>query len=74
MSGSSFYNAPEVVKKTRKPHVCAYCGKTIPKGTARIIKESGFWMGEFLEALFMPRLPAVHKRVLGMARLRKREP
>lgn len=47
MSGSSFYNAPEVVKKTRKPHVCAYCGKTIPKGTPHIIKESGFLMGDF---------------------------
>lgn len=47
MSGSSFYNAPEVVKKTRKAHVCAYCGKTIPKGTPYIIKESGLWMGDF---------------------------
>lgn len=47
MSGTSFYNAPEVVKKTRKAHVCAYCGKTIPEGTPYIIKESGLWMGDF---------------------------
>ena len=47
MSGSSFYNAPKAIKKTRKPHVCAYCGKAIPKGTPHIIKESGLWMGDF---------------------------
>ena len=43
---SRFFNPSKRVK-TRKEHVCEYCGKTILKGTSGVLYESGLFDGEF---------------------------
>lgn len=35
------------VKKTRKPHTCAFCGRVIPSGSTDILNWSGKWEGDF---------------------------
>ena len=42
---SCFFNPGKRIK-TRKEHVCEYCGKTIPKGTSGVLYESGAFDGE----------------------------
>lgn len=36
-----------VVKKTKKPHTCEFCGRVIPSGSLSIYHWKGLWDGEF---------------------------
>jgi hypothetical protein len=35
------------IKKTRKPHRCIFCGRTIPEGTENVYNWSGLFEGNF---------------------------